>query len=121
MSKIAPRKWDADKLECFSPSQRAEIENLAVALSDEEIFSYFDITGFDDLPDYDAMFLRVSINRGRLIAKQNACHHLFKAMEGKQGMPAALAYLTRFGHDNWKEGQAGAVGLPKRVSIVIDE
>jgi hypothetical protein len=118
--KMAPKNWDGDKLECFEKSQMTEIQNLSVALSDEEMLEYYGIENLDDLPEYDRMFFKVSCSRGRLIAKQNATHRLFKAMEGRDALPASLAYMTRFGHEKWMSEGTGPKA-PKTLKITIEE
>jgi len=118
---IAPKIWDEEKLKCFERAQQAEIQNLSVGLSDSEIYEYFGITDVKELPEYDQLFLKVMMARGRLIAKQNACHSLFKAMEGKDALPASLAYLTRFGHDAWASDKGTNAKNPTGIRIILDD
>jgi len=118
---IAPKVWDDEKLECFERSQMTEIRNLAVGLSDEEVCEYYGIEDRSELPEYDELFLKVNMARGRLVAKQNACHNLFKAMEGKDALPASLAYLTRFGHDAWAQDKGTNAKNPTGIRIILDD
>ncbi|MCP3665731.1 MAG: hypothetical protein GY696_25090 [Gammaproteobacteria bacterium] len=118
---IAPKTWDNDKLKVFERSQQAEIRTLSVGLSDQEIYDYYGIDNITRLPEYDRLFLKVNITRGRLVAKQNATHQLFKAMEGKDALPASLAYLTRFGSDAWQSAAGTGARMPREVKIVIEE
>ncbi len=118
---MAPKTWDEEELQCFTKSQMTEIQNLSVGLSDIEIYEYYGIVDVSELPEYDALFLRVNINRGRLTAKQNACHSLFQAMSGRDALPASLAYLTRFGHSGWGEDKGTGSKGPAGIRIILDE
>lgn len=118
---IAPKTWDNNKLQHFEKSHKAEIENLAVGLSDQEIYDYYGIEDVNDLPEYDKLFLTVTIKRGRLVAKQNATHHLFEAMKSKDALPASLAYLTRFGHSGWGEDKGTGAKVPTTLKIVLED
>ena len=97
-----------------------EIKSLAVALSDEEILDYYDLT-IDDLNDYDKRFFKVTAKRGRLTAVQNAASHVFDAMKGKDKLAASLAYLTRYGNDNWKDPSATGSKAPKTVRLIVED
>lgn len=120
MKKAAPNIWDYEKLENFERQQEAEIRNLAVALSDEEILSYYGLTK-DDLSEYDAEFFKVITTRGRLVAVQNAASHLFDAMKGKDALAASLAFLTRHGNDSWKSDSGTGAKAPKGIKIILEE
>jgi hypothetical protein len=119
--KIPPKQWDKNELSVFSGGTLYEIEirSLAVGLSKEEVLEYYGLE-LGDLPPYDRWFFDVTYARGRLIAKQNATAAMFEAMKGRDQLNASLAYMTRFGNEQWKE-KAGVAGGAKEIRIVVDE
>ena len=91
---------------------------MAVSLTEEQVLAYYNLE-MGDLPPYDQFFFKIEFNRGRTVALQNAGHALMENMKGNKD--AALAYLSRFGSDNWSNGPVIEPGKSVPLHVVIAE
>ncbi len=119
--KIPPNVWDEDRLEFWNNPkiQSVEIQHLAMGQSREEILDYYFLD--DEIlqeHDYDAWFFEVNFRRGRMLAKQNATASLFDSMKGNSA--ASLAYLTRFGKEEWQSDSGTSASHAAEIKVVLD-
>ena len=98
--RMPPKIWDAEELTVFDDPRKykMEIRSMAMALSEDEVLSFYNLEK-GDLPPYDLFFFETEFNRGRILAKQNAAAALMGMMETNKD--AVMAYLTRFGGGEW--------------------
>jgi hypothetical protein len=92
----------------FDKSELADIERLASGLSKAEVLDVFYMLE-EELSQEDLDIFNRAYRKGRALAKAQAVDCLFVQMSGRQGVPGALAYLTRLA-DEWpseSEGNAG--------------
>jgi len=107
---------DEDSLVFFDLHMLAEIEELAIGLSEAEVLDYYALTMDDlhtaekmkseddsfDVDDittakYDLRWFYISFKRGRTKAKKIACDRLFQNMTNRSGgTQAAVIYLKHF-------------------------
>lgn len=116
--KMPPKIWDKGRFEVWDKPdfQKLEIQNMAPGLSRAETLLYYNLEE-DDLPDYDLWFFDVHYNRGRLLAKQNATAKLMDCMDGNA--QAILAYMSRFGKEEWQNTPTGGSGKQGAGEITV--
>lgn len=117
--KIPPKQWDFDEAQVFTNLEVIEIGQMAKGLEKDEILTFYGLK-YSDLPSYDKWILDVTFDRARINAKKDAVHKLFGSMTGKDALAGSLAYLSRFGNQNWQSEGTGSK-IPKSIKIVVEE
>lgn len=98
----------------------AEIKAMSHGMTITEICDFYGLA-WNNLIDNDKFFLCAFFLKGRSTGTYNATQSLFSQMNGRDGVKASLAYLSRFG-ENWENIEETSKKLdaqPKAIRIEL--
>ena len=104
---------------CLTALQRDEIENLAEGLTESEVCLYMWGITPEQMDEALVPEFRRHYTRGRTKFKLHAIHALKAQMNGKQGLQASLAALTRFA-EAWPQVNTENAGGTFSFNINMD-
>lgn len=116
---VPPPRFDSSELKHISVAEGQLIRQYAKTMDEDEIAFMLGID-FSKLDVVSLRYFQTEFTRGQLEARHQAGEALFSAMKkNNSGLQAALAYLERFGGEEWKEPEHSGNDSVRTLSIEV--